>query len=44
MHTKVWLGNLKGKKHTEGLGVDRSIISMYLRKIGWKGVDWIHLA
>jgi hypothetical protein len=35
--------NLKGKDHSEGLGVDGRI-SEGLRKIEWKSVCWIRLA
>jgi hypothetical protein len=39
-----WLGNLKGRNHSEDLGVDVSIIKMDLREIRWKVMDCIHLA
>jgi hypothetical protein len=35
MRTIFWLENLKGTDHSEDLGVDG--------KIGWEGVDWMHL-
>jgi hypothetical protein len=35
---------VKGRDHSEDLGIDRKIIRMDLREIGWEGVDWIHLA
>jgi hypothetical protein len=42
MHTKFWLGNLKGRYHF--LGIYGRIILMDLQEIGQKGVKWIHLA
>jgi len=33
----LWSRNLKGRDHSEDLGIDGRII-------GWEGVDWIHLA
>jgi hypothetical protein len=45
MHTKFWSENLKGKCNVEDLDIDGRIrFRMDLRKIGWEGVDWIHLA
>jgi hypothetical protein len=38
MHTKFWLGNLKGRDHLE------DNIRMDVRELGWKDVDWIQLA
>jgi hypothetical protein len=43
MHTKLWSRNLKGRDHSEDLGVDGSI-RMYLREIGGKFGGWIYLA
>jgi hypothetical protein len=37
------LENLKGRDHMEDLGVDGRI-TLYLREIGLKGVNWSHLA
>jgi predicted XRE-type DNA-binding protein len=31
MHTKCWSENLKGRDHSEGLGVGRSVISEYVK-------------
>jgi hypothetical protein len=42
MHTKLLSENPKGKDHVQDLDVDGKII-LYLREIGWDGVDWIHL-
>jgi hypothetical protein len=42
MHTKSWLGNLKGRARLEGLDINGRI--MDFRETGWEGVDWIHLA
>jgi hypothetical protein len=45
MHTKLLSENLTGRGHSEDLGVDgENNIRMDLREIGWKDVDWIHLA
>jgi hypothetical protein len=43
MHTVFWLENLKGRDHSEDLGIDGDNIRMDVREIGWKGVDWLHL-
>jgi hypothetical protein len=44
MHTMFWSENLKGRDHSEGLGIHRRIIlEWFLREIGWKVVDWHHL-
>jgi hypothetical protein len=41
----VWLENLKGRSHSEGLRRRwEDNIIMDLREIGWEGVDWMHLA
>jgi hypothetical protein len=34
----------EGKRSLEDLGVDGRIILELIRKTGWKGVDWIHVA
>jgi len=45
MHTKFWSKNVKGKDHSEDLSVDGKIILEWiLMEIGWKCVDWMHLA
>jgi hypothetical protein len=45
MLTKLWLEILKGKDHSEELGVDGRIIKKAgLMEIGREGVDWIDLA
>jgi hypothetical protein len=41
--TKFWPESLQGRRHSEDLGLDRSI-RKDLREIGCEGVDWIHLA
>jgi hypothetical protein len=40
MHTKIWLENLKGRNHSQDLGVDGKVI---LERILWKwdGKMWI---
>jgi hypothetical protein len=44
-HVKNLVGkNLKGRDPSKDLGVDGDNIRMDLREIGWKGMDWIHLA
>jgi hypothetical protein len=38
------LENLKGRDHSEDIGVDgRIMLEWILPEIGWEGVDWIHL-
>jgi hypothetical protein len=48
MRTEFWLENLKGKDHSEDVGVEegriRSMDLRDLREVGRKGLDWIHLA
>jgi len=40
MHTVLWLENLKGRDHSEDLGVDgRKILERILGKLGG-GFDW----
>jgi len=37
--------NLKGRKHLEDLGIDGKItLEWILGKLGWEGVDYMHLA
>jgi hypothetical protein len=45
MHTKFWLENLKGRNHSEDLGIDgRIILELILgensRKV-WTGFIWL---
>jgi hypothetical protein len=41
----IFFEKLKRREHSEYKGVDRKIILKWmLRKMGWKGVDWIHMA
>jgi hypothetical protein len=44
VHSRCWSENQKERDHSEDLGVDGKIMRLYLRKIGWNSVDWIHLA
>jgi len=45
MHTIFRFEDLKGRDHSEDVGVDgRIILDWILSEIGWEGVDWIHLA
>jgi hypothetical protein len=44
MHTVFWSENLKGRDHSEDLGVDERLIIIDVRKIRLECVDWIHLA
>jgi hypothetical protein len=39
-----WSENVKGRDHSEDLGVDGKNIRLDLRGIGWEGVDGMHLA
>jgi hypothetical protein len=40
-----WWNNMKTRDNSEDPGVDgRIILEWVLREIGWKGVDWMHLA
>jgi len=41
MCTKLWLENLKGKAHSEDLGVDGRVILEWI--LGWEGEDCVHL-
>jgi hypothetical protein len=40
---QIILENLKGRDHSEDLGVGGRILEWIL-EIGWDGVDWLHLA
>lgn len=45
IHTKFWLGILKGRDHMEDLGLDpRIILKRVLGKIWFRAVDWIYVA
>jgi hypothetical protein len=45
MDTLFWSENLKRRDHSEDLGIDGKInIRMNLTDIGWKCVDWMHMA
>jgi hypothetical protein len=47
MGTKFWSENLKGKYHSEELGVDGRYIRMCLREMGgklWIGFIWLRKA
>jgi len=46
MRPKFLSENLKGRDHSEELGVDGRIICiiMDLREIVWESVEWMHLA
>jgi hypothetical protein len=44
MYKTFWFWNLKGRYHLEDLGVNERISEWILTKIGWEGVDWMHLA
>jgi len=42
---QFWLENLKGRDHSEDLGIDRwEAIRMGVMEIGLGGLDWMHLA
>jgi hypothetical protein len=41
MHAVFCFENMKGKDHSEDLGVDGK---MDLWETGWEGVGWMHLA
>jgi hypothetical protein len=41
MYTKFWLGNLKGRDHSEDLDIDgENYIKMDFKEIDWESVDW----
>jgi hypothetical protein len=40
MHTRFWLQNLKQRDHSVN---KEDNIRMDVKKIGWEGVDWVHL-
>jgi hypothetical protein len=44
MHTRFWLEILKGRNHSEELGVDGKIILEWILGKWWNAVDWFHLA
>jgi hypothetical protein len=45
MHTKLRSENLKGRDHSEDLGVDGNILwEWILWETGWEGVNWMQLA
>jgi hypothetical protein len=46
IYTKFWLENLKGRDHSEGLGVDgRTILEwiLLLKGVGWTGCIWLRI-
>jgi len=42
MHTIIWSKSLKGRHHSDDLGVDGKIILEFI--LGWEDVDRLHLA
>jgi hypothetical protein len=44
VHTWFWWGNLRETDHLENLGIDGSIILMWIFKKWNGGMDWIDLA
>jgi len=45
VHTLFWLEDLKGRGHSEDLGIDGMItLEWILGKLGWEVVDWMRLA
>jgi hypothetical protein len=45
MHKIFRLENLKGRDHSEDLGVDEMIMLKWiLREVVWEGVHWIQMA
>jgi hypothetical protein len=43
MHKKFWLKILKGRDHSDNLGVREDNIKIDLREVGLEVVDWIDL-
>jgi len=46
MHTVFWLENLKGRDHSEDLGMNGRILEWILEKFGgnmWTGVIWLRI-
>jgi hypothetical protein len=42
MHTKFWLGNLKGRDHVTDIGVERKILlKLILEKLDRTGFIWL---
>jgi hypothetical protein len=42
MHTELWSGNLRGRDHSEDLGIDgRMILKWILNKLVWFGFIWL---
>jgi hypothetical protein len=44
MYKKFWSEHLKGRDHSEDLGVDGKIILEWILGKRWENVDWIHVA
>jgi hypothetical protein len=44
MHTVFWFENLKGRDHSQNLGIDENIILQWILEMEWKGMDWMHMA
>jgi hypothetical protein len=47
VHTGFWWGNLKGRNHSENLGVDGRIILKWVFKTwdgeAWTGLIWLNI-
>jgi hypothetical protein len=43
MRTELWWKNLKGKYHSEDLGIEDDNIEWILGKQRWKILDWVLL-
>lgn len=43
MYIKVWLENAREIDYIEDLGIDRKIVKVDLKEIGWEGICWIRL-
>jgi hypothetical protein len=44
MHTEIWWGNIKERRHVVDLGIDRRIILKYILN-KWDGcMEWSYLA